>query len=329
MSFVDVARPYPPARLRISVLVLVLLAASALVSSCGSGIQAGDYTSAEITVEIYEGLANQQARGLTRAIVSCDPDEILIGGGFRTDATPGMPIQIAASYPSDGADNEVAPGISPTTWTVMGYSASGGGKLAAYALCLSSPTTALVTTSVSTAMVTPATYTEITAVCPYGEALLGGGFMTEQTQVLSPPPQLITLSPLASSQNYNKWTITLLPPGSGRSEAKSIAMCIAGRSGLTIFTNYQLHVVYETAPVPGGVPVTGELSCWASHALTGGGFEAAFVNNSAEFVATTDIPLVKDKQVVWHMDGYTRPGLSGLVSVWTVCAAATVPSRHS
>src|SRR5215469_7748728 len=77
---------------------LLLLAAAMLVSSCG-GIDYGSYTYArlKLTVELYEGLANQQARGFTRAMVSCDPDDVLIGGGFRTSTDGGAPIQIAAS----------------------------------------------------------------------------------------------------------------------------------------------------------------------------------------------------------------------------------------
>src|SRR5215469_1779170 len=94
---------------------LLVLAASMLVSSCANGIVAGSYTYTrlKLTVELYEGLANQQTRGLTKAMVSCDPEDVLMGGGFRTSTDGAAPIQIAASYPSDDVGHMAAPGASP------------------------------------------------------------------------------------------------------------------------------------------------------------------------------------------------------------------------
>jgi|GEM_PF-2250372 hypothetical protein len=118
---------------RYSIMCLVAMTVCLAVSACG-GIPYGSYHYSKLAIGIYEGLPITQAKGFTKAFVSCDPDEKLIGGGFRSDSANTKPVQIVASYPSDYAGNDLSVGVAPTTWTVEGYSATGGGRFSAYAL---------------------------------------------------------------------------------------------------------------------------------------------------------------------------------------------------
>jgi hypothetical protein len=289
-----------------------------------AGIEAGSYTYTRLrlTVELYEGLANQQVRGFTKAMVTCDPQDVLMGGGFRTYTDGAAPILIAASYPSNDAGHMVAPGASPSTWTVIGYSSSGGGKLVAYALCLVSPTTAVVTTSTATGTVAPGQPTSLNlwADCPPGQSLLGGGFLTEQASSLSPPPQISALSPSNGTNQSTTWTVAADPSSAGQSRAtvRATALCIAGRSGFTIDTTVLRHDVSSPQP-PGSLPVTSQFSCPEGYPLTGGGFWANSYDTTSPFIVTSDVPLMIGSQALWQVGGYIRPDLYGSLLVWTVC----------
>jgi hypothetical protein len=298
---------------------ILLVACECLVlAGCGGeGIQAGTYSRSNLTIEIYEGLANTQARGYTNALVTCDADAQLIGGGFRTAVPTGQPIQITASYPSDDNGQEVPSGASPTAWTVVGYSSTGGGKLAAYALCLKSAIATHITTIRQSIILKPGDSQALTADCEH-EFQVGGGFTTHQLSAgTSTPPQISSLGPATGA--YGQWTTFLQVPASSRSSyrAESVALCISGMSHLTVFSGANSAHTY------GRSPETIEEPCPSAFALTGGGFGLEnLIDAPSVPEVTSDFPVMEGNNVAaWHVEVQSITGTAYTLTAFAVCAA--------
>jgi hypothetical protein len=283
----------------------------------GEGIQAGTYSRSNLTIELYEGLATTQARGYTNALVTCDADEQLIGGGFRTAVPSGQPIQITASYPSDDNGQEVPFGAPPTAWTVVGYSSTGGGKLAAYALCLKSAIAVHVTTKRQSATLKPDDSYEVTAECE-PDFQVGGGFVTHQVSAgTSIPLQVFSLGP--GSASLTSWTTFVRVPASSRSSyrAESVALCISGMPHFTVTFGPTVSPPY------GRSPQTVEAPCPSAFALTGGGFSfdpQAVGLNVPE--VTSDFPVMEGSNIAaWHVEAQSLTGTPFTLTARSVCAA--------
>jgi hypothetical protein len=296
-----------------------------LVAGCGRalGIVAGTYSRSNLTIEIYEGLANTQVQGFTSALVACDADEQLIGGGFRTVAPSGEPIRITGSYPADDTGQEVPSGASPTAWTVVGYSPTGGGKLVAYALCLKSAIAVHVTTRVQSMTLKPGDYQVLMADCQ-PDFQLGGGFVTHPLSAgTSTPPLVSALGP--GPGGLMPWTTVVQLPASSRSSytAESVAVCISGMPHFTVTGEANSSHTY------GSSPQTAEDPCPSAFALAGGGFSSDLEANgqvpavTGDFPeVTSDFPVMDSNNIAaWHVEAQSLTGTPFTLTAWSVCAA--------
>ncbi len=77
--------------------------------------------------------------GNAAAIASCAPGERLIGGSGDVSTSNSQDVVVNGASPSAADGNAVAPGQSPSGWTVVGNNYTGGtfsASVIAYALCL-------------------------------------------------------------------------------------------------------------------------------------------------------------------------------------------------
>jgi len=133
------------------------IAAGAVTSA---KIAAGAVTSAKIAADAVTGAnlaagavgANGVGRILVRsaskplpdggaaaAIATCAPGERLIGGSGDVNTSNSQDVVVNGAYPSAADGSAVAPGQSPSGWTVLGDNYPGGtfsARVTAYALCL-------------------------------------------------------------------------------------------------------------------------------------------------------------------------------------------------
>jgi hypothetical protein len=117
---------------------------------------------------------------MVHATASCPAGTRLLGGGAR--ATPGTvgSLKPNGSFPSDATGTPVVSGINPGSWTATGLNGGGGDQSnTTYAFALCATGGALPTVTVvhaETPGPAPAsTPGQVTATCPDGTALLGGG----------------------------------------------------------------------------------------------------------------------------------------------------------
>jgi len=77
--------------------------------------------------------------GAAAAIATCAPGERLIGGSGDVNTSNSQDVVVNGAYPSAADGSAVAPGQSPSGWTVLGDNYPGGtfsARVTAYALCL-------------------------------------------------------------------------------------------------------------------------------------------------------------------------------------------------
>jgi uncharacterized repeat protein (TIGR01451 family) len=120
----------------------------------------------------------------TNAVAQCPAGTVLVGGGIRlgraTDtATPGNGLKVNGTIPSDSLGNPVANGATdPAFWNAVGGfggQSEAGDQVSAFAMCtIGGPAHTVVAVASANAPTAAATAT-VTASCPGGTRLVGGG----------------------------------------------------------------------------------------------------------------------------------------------------------
>ena len=114
------------------------------------------------------------------ATATCPPGTRLLSGGART--TPGTvgSLKPNGSFPSDAAGAPLTEGANPSSWTAAGLNGGGGDQgNATHAFALCATGTALPNVGIAHARVpgpaAASTAAQVSASCPAGSTLLGGG----------------------------------------------------------------------------------------------------------------------------------------------------------
>jgi hypothetical protein len=219
------------------------------------------------------------------ATATCTPGTTLLGGGDTLTRT-GVPVPNDGAvtlglFPSDGSGNNAADGTTtPGSWTaVSGYSGEAPGldTVTSYALCASN-----VTSSTLVRVVTTATNTlgPVSAVCPQGSSLVGGGggyngFVpgTNTKMLDSYPSDAGGELPADGTENPNAWTLK----GNGNSATggptTAVALCSTGASVPTVVASAVTsndHPV-GSGGIPGGSSVSATVPCPSGTTLLAGG----------------------------------------------------------
>jgi hypothetical protein len=174
------------------------------------------------------------------ATASCPAGTALYGGGASTQVPPD-PIQpslhLIASYPSDSAGNPAADGSTAASWTAIG--AAGGaqinsGKTTAFAICGPGPGARVVRTSAAGPDVASSEVT-VTALCPAGTLLMGGGVNTDLNggtpqqgvHLTGSYPSTPAGAPVASGESAGAWAVIVHAGGQPTpgTQSHTFAMC--------------------------------------------------------------------------------------------------------
>src|SRR5207253_4822534 len=121
----------------------------------------------------------------TNAVAQCPAGSVLVGDGIHlgraTDtATPGDGLKVNGTVPSDSGGNPVANGAAdPSFWTAVGgfgAVSEPGDQVTAFAMCSTGgPAHTVVSVASVNAPTASGTTATVTAGCPAGTRLVGGG----------------------------------------------------------------------------------------------------------------------------------------------------------
>ena len=205
---------------------------------CATGVPG----STEVVVQSVPGPAT--AASSTAATASCPSGTTLVSGGAST-LVPPSPIQpslhLIGSYPSDAAGHPAASG-APTSWTAVG--AAGGALIAnstttAFAVCSSAPlgVHAIAVTGMGPEAAT--TQTVLTASCPAGSHLLGGGVDVslgggtpqQGVHITGDYPSDASGAPVSAGSGANAWTAITHSGGQAAPGTQSAAFAMCGTLG--------------------------------------------------------------------------------------------------
>lgn len=292
---------------RIAMVAMVLMSIG--VTACG-GIPEGVYTSSKLSAMVYAGLGSDQQKGYTQTSVSCQTDEQLIGGGFRVNTRQGQPIQIVASYPSDYQGNQPTDGFPVTTWTVIGYSATGGGGIAADAICAQPRYKLSVAIVARQQSVHAGGVASVVATCQQGRQLVGGGFASDAPKTNAAP----TLHVVASAPQDGGWLVTMraVRAAHGNGSFDSWAVCVSG--ALTVGAEQR------TATFNGDGEANTDGYCNPGEMVTGGGFSAVLDSDAEPFQLATDAPDVSEHGLlIWEFEGTSPRAAKHIIKLWVMC----------
>jgi hypothetical protein len=213
------------------------------------------------------------------ATASCPSGSTLVGGGDElTRGGSPVPNDGAVTLglvPSDSSGTPVAGGTTtPSNWTTWaGYSgmAPGLDTVNTYGMCLSSSAAATVIASATTSA---NTLGPVTAVCPGGSSLVGGGGgytsfpNSNNTKVFdSFPSDAAGDVPSNGATGVNAWTFQGNSNNATAETTTAIAFCATDVSVST-----QVAAAAQTAaPVTGGSTLAATVSCPGGTTLLGGG----------------------------------------------------------
>jgi hypothetical protein len=221
------------------------------------------------------------------ATVSCPAGTTLLGGGGSLTLN-GAPVPNNGSVtlglnPSDGSGNTAASGATdPSHWTaVAGYSGEAPGTtvVTAYGMCTANLTAA---TLVKVAVTATNALGPVTAACPAGDSLVGGGggymgFVPgSNTKILdSFPSDAAGGLPTSGASDPDAWTVKGNSNAAGALPTTAIAICATDVGVPTVVQT----AFNSAAPVPGGSTVTATATCEEGTALIGGGSFVASTQN--------------------------------------------------
>jgi hypothetical protein len=257
------------------------------------------------------------------ATATCPAGTTLVGGGDElTRAGAPVPNDGAVTlgiYPSNSSGTQSTTGtVNPLSWTATGgYSgqAPGTDTVTSYAMCATGVTSA---TEVEVAATAAGSLGPVTAVCPSGTSLVGGGggytaFITGTNAKIydSYPSDSAGDLPTSGSSNPTSWTVQ------GNSNAltgpalKAIALCA---TDVAVATQVATASHSVSAPA-GGASATATVTCPANTTLLGGGIDVTS-NPSGPGTGGQGVHIIGD----YPSDASANPLGTGSAGSWTVTA---------
>lgn len=214
----------------------------------------------------------------TPVTVDCPVGSRLLSGGIRlwktAGGTPNNGLKVNGTLPSDSAGSASVDGSSnPTSWTAVGGFGGqneSGDQVRAFALCA---TTAV--TGVTVEAATVADSTSVTATCPAGKRLVGGGARTTPAGNGSLKPIGSFPSDSAGNQsadgatNPDSWTAVgnRAPGDISAVTTTAFALCATGLVGAVTVERAEVQV----NPWSSSTPVQQSASCPVDTVLVAGG----------------------------------------------------------
>src|SRR5262245_5382451 len=268
-----------------------------------------------------------------KATATCPSGTTLVAGG-DTLTRAGVPVPNDGAvtlglFPSDGSGSNAADGATtPASWTtVSGYSGEAPGldTVTSYALCASNVTSA---TTVRVATTATNTLGPITAVCPSGTSLVGGGggyngFVPgTNTKVRdSYPSDAAGDLPVNGATNPNAWTLRGNSNNANGGPTTAVALCATDTSVPTIVASAVTNNDHPVGSggVPGGSSVATTVSCPSGTTLLAGGSHVTSSQNGSvggPGNGGQGVHLIGD----FPSDGSGHPVASGTAGAWTVIA---------
>jgi hypothetical protein len=260
-----------------AMLVLLLAEAGAGAASAGAGVPS--FGGAVTAVAASTTMTSTTRFTADHATVSCPAGTTLLGGGDSL-TLDGAPVPNNGSVtlglnPSDASGAAAASGSTdPSHWTAVGgYSGEAPGTtvVTAYGMCAANLTAA---TLVEVAVTATNTLGPVTAVCPAGDSLVGGGggytaFVPgNNTKLLdSFPSDAGGDLPTTGMSNPDAWTLKGNSNAAGALPTTAIAICATDVGVPTVVQT----AFNSAAPVPGGSTVTTTATCQEGTSLIGGG----------------------------------------------------------
>jgi hypothetical protein len=192
------------------------------------------------TTQIISKIVSTPAGGTMSTTAACPAGTVVTGGGFSVN--PGMHLYTQAKNGNGWA-------------AVVKNNLATAQNLTVYAICLTYPSVSTTMTSASQSVVGHGTG-NITAGCPGGSVVTGGGFTGK------PDGSLWTY---LSAQNGNGWSVSAKNSAVGSQSYDAYAVCLSGAPLTTsTLTGYK-----DLAP---GATGLGEVVCPAGQVITGGGW---------------------------------------------------------
>jgi hypothetical protein len=221
---------------------------------------------------------------------SCPSDEPMLSGGYALQADAGY---IVSNYP-----------VTASTWTVTAHNEGNGGAggpvtLAVYADCLEAnfPVTTHVVQAAPSVPADGNPHT-VSASCPAGTTLTGGGFQGSNGNSSSQP-------------SGATWSAQLSVQVGSTAAPKVFAICASGQLAAGATPS-------ATAPVTSATPADVTTACPAGQLVVGGGYsEGDYLGGADTSAGTADFSQ-------WHVqaaiEGTTGPGAAITETVYAVCA---------
>jgi hypothetical protein len=268
-----------------------------------------------------------------KATASCPTGTTLVGGG-DTLTRAGVPVPNVGAvtlglFPSDTSGSNAADGAtSPGSWTaVSGYSGEAPGldTVTSYAVCASNVTSATIVRVATTAT---NTLGPVTAVCPSGASLVGGGggyngFVPgTNTKVRdSYPSDASGDLPVNGTTNPNAWTVRGNSNSATSGPTTAVALCATDTSAPTVVASAVTNNDHPVGSggVPGGSSVMTTVSCPGGTTLLAGGSHISSSQNGnvgGPGNGGQGVHVIGD----FPSDGSGNPIGSGTAGAWTVIA---------
>ena len=258
------------------------------------------------------------------AAATCPGGSTLVSGGDALTRA-GAPVTNDGSvtlgvYPSDAAGAQSVTGaLTPMSWTTAaGYSGQAPGldTVTSYAMCATGVTSA---TTVVVASAPANTLGPVTAPCPEGTSLVGGGggytsfpvgFSNNTKLYDSFPSDAAGDLPAAGATNPTAWTVQGNSNSATGAMTAAVALCATDVAVPTVVATATTN---PTGPIIGGSPVAATVSCPAGTILLAGGSDI-ISNPSGPGTGGQGVHIIGD----FPSDASANPVGSGSAQSWTV-----------